>query len=62
MIQPIIIIAGDEPISEIIITDVYRDPLDECMEAIEDLATGILRTGKLSVQGEPGGGWGHCVM
>ena len=25
------------------------------MEGIEDLATGILRTGKLSVQGEAGG-------
>ena len=25
------------------------------MEGIEDLATGILRTGKLGLQGEPGG-------
>jgi len=47
--------AGEEQISETIITDVYKDPLDVCMEGIEDLATGILRTGKLILNGEPGG-------
>ena len=41
--------------TEAVITDVYRDPLDVCMEGIEDLATLILRTGRLSIQGEPGG-------
>ncbi len=48
-------IGDDEQISETVITDVYKDPLDMCMEAIEDLATGILRTGKLVINGEPGG-------
>ena len=48
--------AGDEPQTETtIIQDIYIDPLDQCMEGIEDLATGILRTGKLGLQGEPGG-------
>lgn len=47
---------GDEPQTETtIIQDIYIDPLDQCMEGIEDLATGILRTGKLCLQGEPGG-------
>lgn len=46
---------SDEQTTEAVITDVYRDPLDYCMEGIEDLATSILRTGKLSIQGEPGG-------
>lgn len=46
---------GEEQISETVITDVYKDPLDACMEGIEDLATGILRTGKLVINGEPGG-------
>ena len=48
--------SGDEPQTETtIIQDIYIDPLDQCMEGIEDLATGILRTGKLCLQGEPGG-------
>lgn len=45
----------DEPNSETVIAAVYRDPLDECMDKIEDLAAGILRTSKLTIQGEPGG-------
>ena len=48
--------SGDEPQTETtIIQDIYIDPLDQCMEGIEDLATGILWTGKLCLQGEPGG-------
>jgi len=48
--------SGEEPVTETpVIIDLYRDPLDACMEGIEDLATSILRTGRLSLQGEPGG-------
>jgi hypothetical protein len=42
---------------ETVLSAVLRDPLESTMEGIEDLATGILRTGKLSVQGEAGGGY-----
>ena len=35
------------------ITDVYHDPMD--LVGIEDLVLGILKTGKLSIHGEPGG-------
>lgn len=35
------------------ITGVYHDPMD--LVGIEDLVLGILKTGKLSIQGEPGG-------
>ena len=40
---------------ETVLSAVLKDPLESSMEGIEDLATGILRTGKLSVQGEAGG-------
>lgn len=40
---------------ETVLSSVLHDPLENCMEGIEDLATSILRTGKLSVQGEAGG-------
>ena len=40
---------------ETVLSAVLQDPLESSMEGIEDLATGILRTGKLSVQGEAGG-------
>ena len=40
---------------ETVLSAVLQDPLESCMEGIEDLATGILKTGKLSVQGEAGG-------
>ena len=46
---------ADEPNSETVIAAVYRDPLDDCMDGIEELAAGILRTSKLTIQGEPGG-------
>jgi hypothetical protein len=39
---------------ETVLSAVLKDPLESSMEGIEDLATGILRTGKLSVQGEAG--------
>jgi hypothetical protein len=48
---------GEEPISETVITDVYKDPLEFCMEGIEEMARKILRTGKLAISGEPGGKW-----
>ena len=38
-----------------VLSEVLKDPLESSMEGIEDLATSILRTGKLSVQGEAGG-------
>ena len=41
--------------SETVITDVYKDPLEFCMEGIEEMARKILRTGKLAITGEPGG-------
>ena len=47
--------SADEPNSETVIAAVYRDPLDDCMDGIEELAAGILRTSKLTIQGEPGG-------
>ena len=40
-----------------VITSVYRDPLEFCMEGIEEMARKILRTGKLTINGEPGGVW-----
>ena len=40
---------------ETVLSEVLRDPLERSMEGIEDLATSILRTGKLSLQGEAGG-------
>ena len=43
------------------IAAVYRDPLDDCMDGIEQVAAGILRTSRLTVQGEPGGN-GHLVL
>lgn len=48
-------VADDEFSTETVLSGVYRDPLDACMEAIEDLATAILRTGKLTIPGDPGG-------
>lgn len=40
---------------ETVLSTVLHDPLESSMQGIEDLAGGILRTGKLSVQGEAGG-------
>lgn len=42
-------------VSSTVITNVYRDPLEFCMEGIEDMARKILKTGKLTINGEPGG-------
>lgn len=39
------------------ITDVYKDPLEFCMEGIEEMARKILKTGRLAITGEPGGEW-----
>lgn len=54
-------VADDEFSTETVLSDVYRDPLDTCMEAIEDLATAILRTGKLTIPGDPGGMYFICM-
>ena len=53
------ILLGEEQVSETVITDVYKDPLEFCMEGIEEMARKILRTGKLAITGEPGG---ECFM
>ncbi len=46
----------DQPtISSTVITSVYRDPLEFCMEGIEEMARKILKTGKLTINGEAGG-------
>ncbi len=46
---------GEELVSETVITDVYKDPLELCMDGIEEMARKILRTGRLAITGEPGG-------
>lgn len=48
-------LGGEESVSTTVITDVYKDPLEYCMEGIEETARRILRTGKLAITGEPGG-------
>lgn len=59
-----ILASGEEPVSETVITNVYRDPLEFCMEGIEEMARKILQTGKLAINGEPGGMYMHfsCVF
>ena len=51
----LVLLTGEEPVSETVITDVYKDPLEACMEGIEEMARRILRTGRLTITGEPGG-------
>ncbi len=43
----------DEAETQARITDVYREPLD--LDGLETLVLSILRTGRLTIQGSPGG-------
>ena len=47
------LIITDESETQARITDVYREPLD--LDGLESLVLGILRTGKLTIHGTPGG-------
>ncbi len=44
---------SDEAETQARITDVYREPLD--LDGLETLVLSILRTGRLTIQGTPGG-------